>query len=311
MTVFADNGPIRPDQGFQRRSLLTRGGMLALGAGVVGAAAGCSSGGGAATTAQGSASGPSLLSKWLSTKKARMGFWLSAPPVQFTDPKTSKPSGYAVDVAQAMMKDMGVELEIVELPFEQQIAAAAAGKIDAVGGALTIVPSRALKGLFASFPVFFENNVMWLSPTSKATSMSDLSHATIAVLSGSSQQTTGQSLLPQATFAPFDTVQDAVSDVSSGRAEAVLLSTNQLIGQVAQYPHLKVMQGPPLFFDVDTFYLPEGDFVTEAWISNWLRYAASHEVLYDLWVKWFDTPTAKQFGVHTTAVGPFGNGIAL
>jgi ABC-type amino acid transport substrate-binding protein len=310
MTVSTDNGPVRPDQGLQRRSLLRRGGMLALGAGVVGAAAGCS-GGAAATTAQSSTSSNSLLSKWLSTKKASLGFWLSAPPVQFTDPKTGKPSGYAVEVTQAMMKDMGVELEIVELPFEQQIAAAAAGKIDAVGGPLTIEPSRALKGLFVSFPVFFENNVMWLSPTSTATSMSDLSHATIAVLSGSSQQITGQSLLPQATFAPFDTVQDAVSDVSSGRAEAVLLSTNQLIGQAAQYPHLKVMQGPPLFFDVDTFYLPEGDFVTEAWISSWLRYAAAHETLYNLWVKWFGTPAAKQFGVHTTAVGPFGNGIAL
>ena len=294
--------------GISRRSVLRKG-LVAVGVGAAGAAlAACSTGGGSPPAAA-AASSNSLLSKWKSNKKASLGFWLSAPPVQFTDSKTGKPAGYAVVVAQQMMADLGVELDVVVLPFAQQIAAAAAGKIDMVGGALTIVPSRALQGLFASFPVFFENNVMWLSPNSKAKSLSDLSHSTIAVLAGSSQQTTGQTLLPQATFAPFDTVQNAASDASSGRAEAVLLSTNQLIGQVSSHPDMKVLPGPPLFFDVDTFFMPAADFETQAWITNWLRYAASHQVLSNLWSKWFDTPTARQFGVHTTAVGPFGNGI--
>src|SRR5438874_6390556 len=203
-----------------RRSLLKLGGSAALGLSAYAMAACQSSSPG--TTGQ-AETGTSVLDKWLSTKTAKLGVDLTFPPIQFKD-TSGKPTGYQMELTEAMMADLGVTPEYVEIPFGQLFAGLVANKFDMMGISATILPTRALRGLFASFPVFYESIVVLLKPGSTVTNQSQLNAngTKIAVLQGSSQEFSSKGLFPSATFSPFAGVADAVNEVAAGRAEGVV-----------------------------------------------------------------------------------------
>src|SRR5438093_1536608 len=178
----------------------------------------------AATAGRTAAAGESVLDRWLSSKKAKLGVDLTFPPLQFIDPKTKKPSGYMVEITELMMKDLGVTPQYVQTPFAQLFAGLAANKFDMVGIAATILPSRALQGWFAGVPVFYESNVVLVRKNSKAHSLADLQRAKIAVLQGSSQQASAPVIFPNASFKAMATESDAATEVSVGRADAAIFS---------------------------------------------------------------------------------------
>ena len=117
MMSLQEMGPATPEeeQAMTTRSgLLRAGGIAALGtAGALALANGAS----AARAANGS-----ILDKWVSSKKARLGVDLTFPPLQYIDPKTKKPTGYIVELTEAMMKDVGATPEWVQTPFAQLFA---------------------------------------------------------------------------------------------------------------------------------------------------------------------------------------------
>ena len=115
----------------------------------------------------------SVLDTWLSTKKAKLGVDLTFPPIQFKD-AAGKPTGYQMELTEAMMADLGVTPEYVEIPFGQLCAGLVAGKFDMMGISATILPSRALKGLFANFPVFYESIAVLLKAGSNVSSADTL-----------------------------------------------------------------------------------------------------------------------------------------
>ncbi len=284
-----------------RRSLLKLGGAAALGAGAWALAA-CeqtSSNPGTTATAAGETS---VLDKWLSTKKAKLGVDLTFPPIQFKD-SAGKPTGYQMELTQAMMADLGVTAEYVEIPFGQLFAGLVAGQFDMMGISATILPSRALKGLFSSFPVFYESIVVLLKPGSTVTASSQLDGKRIAVLQGSSQEFSSKLIFPKATFAPFAGLADAVNEVASGRADATVLSEFDVEPTLGAHPTLKLLSGPPLWVDANTYLMPLGDYKLQAWVNNWLRYNATHQRLVASWKKWLGPGLAK-YHLLTYGVGP-------
>ncbi len=284
-----------------RRSLLKLGGAAALGAGTWAFAA-CqqsSSSPGTTASAQGT---ESVLDKWLSTKTARLGVDLTFPPIQFKD-SAGKPTGYQMELTQAMMSDLGVTPTYVEIPFGQLFAGLVAGKFDMMGISATILPSRSLKGLFSSFPVFYESIVVLLKPGSTITTSDQLDGKKIAVLQGSSQEFSSHQLFPNASFSPFAMLADAVNEVATGRADATVLSEFDVDDSLKAHPDLKLLSGPPLWVDANTYLMPLGDFKLQAFVNNWLRYNATHQRLVTSWKKWLG-PGLQRYHLTTYGVGP-------
>ncbi|HET9410703.1 MAG TPA: ABC transporter substrate-binding protein [Candidatus Dormibacteraeota bacterium] len=284
-----------------RRSLLKLGGSAALGLSAYAMAACQSSSPG--TTGQ-AETGTSVLDKWLSTKTAKLGVDLTFPPIQFKD-ASGNPTGYQMELTLAMMQDLGVTPQFVEIPFGQLFAGLVAGKFDMMGISATILPSRALKGLFANFPVFYESIVVLLKPGSKITSSDQLNAAgiKIAVLQGSSQEFSSHALFPNAAFSPFAGVADAVNEVATGRADAVVLSEFDVDDSKKAHPDLQILAGPPLWVDANTYLMPLGDYKLQAWVNNWLRYNATHQRLVAGWTKWLG-PGLQKYHLTTYGVGP-------
>jgi polar amino acid transport system substrate-binding protein len=284
-----------------RRSLLKLGGSAALGLSAYAMAACQSSTPG--TTGQ-AETGTSVLDKWLSTKTAKLGVDLTFPPIQFKD-SSGNPTGYQMELTIAMMQDLGVTPQWVEIPFGQLFAGLVAGKFDMMGISATILPSRALKGLFSSFPVFYESIVVLLKPGSSITSSDQLnkSGTKIAVLQGSSQEFSSHALFPNASFSPFAALADSVNEVASGRADAVVLSEFDVDDSKKAHPDLVVLAGPPLWVDANTYLMPLGDYKLQAWVNNWLRYNATHQRLVAGWTKWLG-PGLQKYHLTTYGVGP-------
>lgn len=285
-----------------RRSLLKLGGSAALGIGAFALAACQTSQSSPGTTAEAQGTGTSVLDKWLSSKTAKLGVDLTFPPIQFKD-SSGKPTGYQMELTEAMMSDLGVTPEYVEIPFGQLFAGLVAGKFDMMGISATILPSRALKGLFSNFPVFYESIVVLLKPGSTVTSSSQLSNAKIAVLQGSSQEFSGKLIYPNATFSPFAQLADAVNEVATGRADATILSEFDVDSSKQAHPDLALLAGPPLWVDANTYLMPLGDYKLQAWVNNWLRYNATHQRLVSGWKKWLG-PGLQKYHLTTYGVGP-------
>jgi ABC-type amino acid transport substrate-binding protein len=292
-----------------RRNFLTT--TAVLGAGGLGALAlaGCASSPTAAATTTGKSAtastsgGTNLLKKWVTTGKATIGVDTTGPPVSFRNSK-GQPAGFDIELIEMMMSDIGAKITWVETPFANLIAAQAAGKIDMPGNPMTALPSRSLQGFFASFPVFYEGSFIWLKPGSTVTQISQLSSSKIAVLAGSAQLYSGQLLLPNATFLPFAQASDVISEVSTGRADATLISEFEILSAASANKNMRIMSGPPVLVDPNTYFMPTGDFYTQLFITNWLRYYAAHGVLSSLWAKWLGAAAAAKLGLHLTGVGP-------
>ncbi|HEV8597569.1 MAG TPA: ABC transporter substrate-binding protein [Candidatus Dormibacteraeota bacterium] len=282
-----------------RRSVLKLGGAAVLGASAWAIAACEQTSNTQGTNAN--AAENSVLDKWVSSKKAKLGVDLTFPPIQFKD-SAGKPTGYQMELTEAMMADLGVTPEYVEIPFGQLFAGLVAGKFDMMGISATILPSRALKGLFASFPVFYESIVVLLKPGSTITNQSQLDGKKIAVLQGSSQEFSSKLLFPKATFSPFAGLADAVNEVAAGRADATVLSEFDVEPTLAAHPNLKLLAGPPLWVDANTYLMPLGDYKLQAWVNNWLRYNATHQRLTASWKKWLG-PGLQKYHLTTFGVG--------
>lgn len=285
-----------------RRSLLKIGSAAALGVGAYALAA-CSSSTAPGTNGQ-AAGESSVLDKWLSTKKAKLGVDLTFPPIQFKD-SSGNPTGYQMELTIAMMQDLGVTPEWVEIPFGQLFAGLVAGKFDMMGISATILPSRALKGLFANFPVFYESIVVLLKAGSTISDQAQLnkSGVKIAILQGSSQEFSSKALFPNATFSPFAALADSVNEVATGRADAVVLSEFDVDDSKKAHPDLQILSGPPLWVDANTYLMPAGDYKLQAWVNNWLRYNATHQRMVAGWTKWLG-PGLQKYHLTTYGVGP-------
>jgi ABC-type amino acid transport substrate-binding protein len=277
-----------------RRRLLA-GGLIA--AGATGLAA-CTS---TAPDESTGASGGGLLETIIKDKKVKVGVDLSFAPLQFKD-DAGKPTGYSIQVLEAMLADLGATPEYVELPFAQLFAGQASGKFQISGIAATILPSRAQQVLFSSQPAFIESQVVLLRPGLTISSLDDLNSPdiTIAVLTGSSQEASLPTLFPNATSKSLDN-QAAIQDVSSGRSDASLLSEFNIAQTLEEYPELTVFNGPPAFIDINAMFMPAGEYALKAWMDNWFAYATSHGLLEAWWNTWVGDD-ARTLGLSTTPV---------
>lgn len=293
-----------------RRSLLKFGGTAALGLGAYAMAA-CQGSTGSPGSTAGAANGTSMLDKWTSSKTAKLGVDLTFQPIQFKD-SSGKPAGYQMDITGQMMKDLGVTPEYVEIPFGQLFAAVVSGQVDMMGISATILPSRGLKGLFAGFPCFYESIIILLKPGSKITSPSQLnaSGITLTTVQGTAQESAGKLLYPKATMTAFTAIADSLNAVGTGRADAVIVSEFDVESAFAAHKDLKIMPGPPLFNDANTYFMPLGDYKLQAWVTQWLRYYATHQTLAGLWEKWVG-PGAAKYNLRTSVVGAGGEAVPV
>src|SRR6266849_5504510 len=84
----------------------------------------------------------STLDKILKAKKIRVAIDVGNPPFGILD-KDNQPDGSDVAVARQMAKDMGVELEFVQVPSTGRIPSLLAGRADVTIASISVTTDRA------------------------------------------------------------------------------------------------------------------------------------------------------------------------
>jgi polar amino acid transport system substrate-binding protein len=104
----------------------------------------------------------------------------------------------------------------------------------------------------------------------------------------------------------FASENDAATEVSVGRADAAVFSEFSSSSILGGNDDLQALSVPPLFVDANAYFMTQGDTRLWLWVSNWMRYQASHMTFAGLWEKWV-VPNTRKFNLQTSVVGINGD----
>ncbi|MBO8161398.1 MAG: basic amino acid ABC transporter substrate-binding protein [Thermosipho sp. (in: Bacteria)] len=157
------------------------------------------------------------------------------PPFEYVN-ENNEIVGFDIDIAQKIADELGVELEILNLPFDSLIPALISDKIDLIVAGMTITEERA-KVIDFSIPYFNANQAIVVrdgEPFMPQT-LGDLKGKKVAVQLG----TTGDLVVSDisgVTITRFQKFTDAFLELQNKRVDAVVLDEAVANAYVKTFP---------------------------------------------------------------------------
>jgi polar amino acid transport system substrate-binding protein len=154
--------------------------------------------------------------------KLIVGMELAYPPFEMTDPQ-GHPTGVSVDLANALGKYLGKEVEIQNTSFDGLIPALKTGKIDLILSSMTATPERA-QSIDFSDPYLKTGLCLLVAKNSPIQSIADLDQPgkTVAVKQGTTGHAYATKTFQKAKVLVLDTESSSVLEVVQGKADAFI-----------------------------------------------------------------------------------------
>jgi ABC-type amino acid transport substrate-binding protein len=198
-------------------------------------------------------------------------------PAQYLDPATGEPAGLVGLVGQLLAEDLGVQVEFVELPWAEHLAALLTGRVD-ISIKHTLTPQRAFEVEFTVHSLLCEEGRVVVRRSREWQNEIDLNQAqrVIAGAKGSSQEIHSRRRYPLAQLRMWPTAQEALAAVALGEADACLHDT--LVPSFLQsHPECTVLtraDGRPVVPYRDCIHpcIRPGDPRFLNWLNSWLAF---------------------------------------
>ncbi|MCL4300310.1 MAG: transporter substrate-binding domain-containing protein [Anaerolineae bacterium] len=215
------------------------------------------------------------------------------PPEFYHDPETGEPTGVACELGKLMAKDLGVEVEWVDIPWPEQIPALLGGKADL----LPKHTNTSLRGLLVDFSIHRLQRIEVVAIARKEGLIKrkeDLNSekVKIAIWHGSSNVEVARRLFPKAQIIED---QRPANLLKSGQVDALIedgvtrVSLERLAGcdivrdERGEREILNLEYGYPAVFPGDTRFLNWlNNFMIYRWNDGTLKYWA--ETWWDSWM---------------------------
>ncbi len=204
--------------------------------------------------------------------------------------------GLDVEIMQRVASALDMKFEFVPMNFGGLIEALVSGKVDAVGGAMSITEERKEKVDFAeshyagSITVLARKNA---ERTSAITAFSQLSGKRIGILSGTTMDRIAQDTFPDSEPVYFNSFPDLPIALESGKIDAFLMEEPQARLLVRQRPKLRMLPGK-LSSDEYAFLFSFAESELCSSFSEQIRKLKADGTLNELDKKWFSgTPDAQ------------------
>lgn len=185
--------------------------------------AGCASFGASSGSDHGNPPATTRLQQILETGKLRVGMSGEQPPLNMTS-RTGELVGLEVALARVLAATIGVQLELVRIPFPRLLDALEADEIDLIMSGMTITAQRNLRVVFVG-PYFLSGQSMLSRSTELlAASLDELNRpqVRIAALASSTSEAWVRRGLPQATLTTTDTLEAGIQLVIDNKADALV-----------------------------------------------------------------------------------------
>lgn len=215
------------------------------------------------------ASAESTLEKILSAKKIRIAIDVANPPFGILD-KSGQPDGSDVAVARQLAKDLGAEVEFVQVPSTGRIPALLAGRADVTIASISVTTDRAKAVMYCnpngalSITIFGPQSVKIKTPA-------DLVGKRIGITRATLEEATVPKMAPEGTkIVWFDDLASTVQALLSGQVDAAAMSAFAE-KTVSDANPAKQIENKLLV--TTAFYGPivrPGDFELRQWINTWI-----------------------------------------
>lgn len=155
-------------------------------------------------------------------------------PWSFHDEKTNDVIGYDADVAKAIAEKLGVEVEIVEAPWESLFAGIDSGRYDMVINGVEITDERSEKYDFSTPYAYIHTALIVPADNEDITSFEDLKGKKTVNSLGSTYMELAESY--GATASGVSTLAETLTQVIQGRADATLNADVSFYDYMNQHP---------------------------------------------------------------------------
>jgi polar amino acid transport system substrate-binding protein len=211
----------------------------------------------------------STLDKILKEKKLRVAIDVGNPPFGILG-KDGQPDGSDVAVARKMAKDMGVEIEFVQVPSAGRISALLAGRADVTIASISVTTDRAKAVMYCnpdgalSIVIFGPQSVSIKTPA-------DLVGKRIGITRATLEEATVPKMAPPGTnIVWFDEIGATIQALLSGQVDAVAMTSFAGKTVADGNPDKKIENKLTV---TTAFYGPivrHDDFELRQWINTWL-----------------------------------------
>lgn len=170
-----------------------------------------------------SAGGVGTLDRIIKEKKIRVTAEVTSPPFGILD-KDNQPDGSEIATARQLAKDMGVELELVQVTAPQRIPALLAGRADVAISSLSITFDRAKTVMFA--PPHGALSIVITGPKSKQIrNAGEMAGKKIGLTRATLEEATVPKMAPTGTnIVMFDDIAATLQALVSGQVDAAGMS---------------------------------------------------------------------------------------
>lgn len=150
--------------------------------------------------------------------------------------------GFDISIAQYMAEQLGVELEIVDMSFDNLLISLNKGDFDIVLAAMSSNEERA-KAVDFSNEYYLSNNVILVQKQNadKYTTKESLQGVSMAAQKGTVCEGRAKELAGESSVVSLVKVQDMVSELLAGKVEAVLLDKPVASGYVIMQDSLEMV----------------------------------------------------------------------
>lgn len=159
----------------------------------------------------------------LETGTLHVGMSGEQPPLNMTA-KSGELVGLEVALARVLASAMGVQLDLVRIPFPRLIDALEAGEIDLIMSGMTITAQRNLRVVFVG-PYFVSGQSLLSKSTELlAAKLEELNHPRVrlAALSSSTSEAFVRRALPAATLVTTDSLDAGIQQVIANQVDALV-----------------------------------------------------------------------------------------
>jgi polar amino acid transport system substrate-binding protein len=210
-----------------------------------------------------------VLDRIIKEKKIRITAEVTSPPFGVLD-KDNKPTGSEVETARQLAKDLGVELELVQVTGPQRIPALLSDRADLAISSLSITTDRAKTVWFAS-PHGALSIVIGASKNVNIKSVADLAGKKIGMTRATlEEQVVPKAAPPGTNFVMFDEHAATQQALLSGQVDAIA-GAAFLINELAKRNPDKGIESKLTV--MTAFYaiaVKPGNFDLLQWVNTWV-----------------------------------------
>ncbi len=230
-----------------------------------------------------------VLSRISDSGTLRVGMSAGQPPFNVTN-RDGKIIGLDVDLAGLLARALGVELEIVAMPFGDLLSALEDAKVDLVISGMTATLQRNMRVAFVGPYHISGKSILARSETIAALQSEGLNKESlkIAALKGSTSEDFVNRRAPDANLTATDTYDTAIDLLLSNKVDLFVADASIVMLSQLRWPDAGlVSSNKPLTLEPIGVAVPAGDPLLLNLIENYLDALIASGALEQLEKKWF------------------------